>query len=255
MPSLALTVVIPAFNAERTITRSLDSVLTQTHTPTEVIVVDDGSTDDTARVVFNYLSRHNLSRWRLLSQANSGPASARDAAIRAATGSHIALLDADDAWLPEKLAVSLTHIAEQRLDLVGARLQTDRSDKACRLISARRMMFRNPYFTSTVVLSRAAYLDVGGFDLTQRYSEDYKLWLAFAWRGKRCGQIDRALATYRVDAHGPHRGLSSHLWSMQRSELANFRWLRSSGLAPARWCVLAQGVSWLKFVRRALQNQ
>jgi teichuronic acid biosynthesis glycosyltransferase TuaG len=254
MPDLELTVVIPAFNAGRTIAGALDSVRAQTLAATEVIVVDDGSADDTSTLVSDYILRHALLGWHLLGQQNGGPARARDKAIRAATCAYVALLDADDVWLPEKLEISVAHMIAQRLDILGARLRADGRDDVCRILDPRRMLFSNPYFTSTVVFSKAAYLDVGGFDLTQRYSEDYKLWLAFAWRGKRCGQLNRPLANYRADASGPHRGLSSHLWRMEKGELGNYHWLRSQGLAAAGWCLLARGISWLKFARRVISR-
>jgi glycosyltransferase involved in cell wall biosynthesis len=254
MPIPEISVIIPAYNAGQTILRSLDSVRAQTLTPAEVIVVDDGSADDTSVIVSDYIAYYGLSNWRLLRQQNGGPARARDAAIRLARGSHIALLDADDAWLPEKLEISIAIVISHCLDLVGAGLRPTPGVDNCRILDSRRMLFKNPYFTSTVLFSRAAYIDIGGFDLNQRYSEDYKLWLAFAWRGKRCGQIAPAMAIYQSDATGAHHGLSSHLWRMEKSELENFRWLRSNRMASAGWCLTAQVVSWLKFAYRVIRS-
>src|SRR6266566_518104 len=96
MPEVS--VVIPAFNAGRTITAALQSVFAQTYRRYEVIVVDDGSADDTALRVAEWGSRIQYVR-----QANGGPGAARNEGIRRARGRLIAFLDADDVWLPRKL--------------------------------------------------------------------------------------------------------------------------------------------------------
>ena len=248
-----VTVVIPAFNARNCIIRTLDSVLAQTFKPIEVIIVDDDSSDGTDVIVSKYLNFNNLSNWRLLRQSNGGPASARDKAIRLAVGSHVALLDSDDLWLPKKLEASLAYLIELRLDIIGAPLIVNRPEDSCRLINPKEMLFTNPYFTSTVIFSRESYIDIGGFSLDQRYSEDYKLWLSFAWSGKRCGQMSQSNAAYHPATSESHKGLSSHIWQMQVNELANFRLLCVNNLIPLGWCLLAQLVSWFKFIYRLIR--
>lgn len=247
-----ITVVIPAFNAEDTIIPTLNSVFTQTYKPLDVIIVDDNSTDETYNIVSDYIQSNNLSNWKLLSQPNSGPASARDNGIRSATGDYIALLDSDDMWLPDKLEATLAHLIRLKLDIIGAHLTANGSNNSCHLISPKKMLFVNPYFTSTVIFSRKTYVEVGGFDTKQRYSEDYKLWLSFAWHGKRCGQMSESHAVYHSIASRPHKGLSTHLWQMQFNELANFRWLYLKNLIPISWCVIAQIISLMKFFRRVI---
>jgi len=96
-----VSVIIPAFNAERFIDATLDSVLQQTYDPFEVIVVDDGSTDRTAELVRAYAQRDP--RIQLHLQSNLGPSAARNAAIDKSTGEYVAPLDADDIWYPDKL--------------------------------------------------------------------------------------------------------------------------------------------------------
>ncbi len=93
-----VSVVIPAFNVAWCVEKAIDSALAQTHPAVEVIVVDDGSSDDTPRVLASYGDRI-----RGLQQPNGGMSNARNAGIRAAQGEYIAFLDADDWWLPEKL--------------------------------------------------------------------------------------------------------------------------------------------------------
>jgi glycosyltransferase involved in cell wall biosynthesis len=95
---LPVTVVIPAYNAAKTIERALASVFAQLASPAEIIVVDDGSLDDTAELA-------RAAGARVICQPNAGTGAARNTGIRAATGTWIALLDADDEWMPDKLAV------------------------------------------------------------------------------------------------------------------------------------------------------
>ncbi|MCK4960446.1 MAG: glycosyltransferase family 2 protein, partial [Planctomycetes bacterium] len=92
--SYSVSVVIAAYNAEKYIQRAIDSVLAQSLPADEIIVVDDGSTDNTGDAV-----KHYGSKVRYIYQENAGPASARNTAIEAATGTWIAFLDADDEWL------------------------------------------------------------------------------------------------------------------------------------------------------------
>jgi glycosyltransferase involved in cell wall biosynthesis len=97
-----VSVVIPAYNAGAFISQTIESALRQTHTHREIIVVDDGSTDDTEEAIHPYQGRV-----RYIRQRNAGEGAARNAGLRVATGDYIAFLDADDLWLPEKLEVQL----------------------------------------------------------------------------------------------------------------------------------------------------
>src|SRR5579864_8774897 len=99
----AVTVIIPAYNGERFIRRAIDSVLQQTYPVTQIIVIDDGSTDATRAIVSEYTDRVTL-----IEQRNGGPAKARNAGLSAATGEFIAFLDADDWWEPVKIETQLS---------------------------------------------------------------------------------------------------------------------------------------------------
>jgi glycosyltransferase involved in cell wall biosynthesis len=98
MKSPLISCIVPVYNGERYLGETLDSILAQTHSPVEVIVVNDGSTDGTASVAARYGDRI-----RYLQQLNAGPATARNLGLAAAQGEFIAFLDADDLWHVEKL--------------------------------------------------------------------------------------------------------------------------------------------------------
>ena len=105
---LRISVIVPCFNAEAYIGEALDSALAQSHSPHEIIVIDDGSTDQSARVISNQFG----SRVRYHHQTNKGIGSARNAGVRLADGNCIAFLDADDLWPQDSLGVRIAHLGE-----------------------------------------------------------------------------------------------------------------------------------------------
>ena len=108
-----ISVIIPAYNAQATLVETLASVLGQTRSPDEIIVVDDGSTDATADIAA-------AASVRVIRQANSGPAIALNAGVAQATGDLLGFVDADDLWTNEKLALQSTMLEEQcEFDGVG----------------------------------------------------------------------------------------------------------------------------------------
>jgi glycosyltransferase involved in cell wall biosynthesis len=99
-----ITCILPVFNGERYLSEALDSILAQTYRPLEVIVVDDGSTDNTARIIRGYGNKI-----RYLRQHNTGPAAARNRGLIEAQGEFISFLDQDDLWHKEKLTRQMSH--------------------------------------------------------------------------------------------------------------------------------------------------
>jgi glycosyltransferase involved in cell wall biosynthesis len=201
-----VSVVIPAYNAAGFIGEAVDSVLAQTFPPLEIIVVDDGSTDDTEGALEPYGSKVQFVR-----QANGGPSAARNRGVRMATGSLVAFLDADDTWLPGKLArqvacldgrprVGLVHTALLRWDQA---LNTySPGDPARRLYVGdcyERLLWASPIMPSTVLLRRECFDTAGYFDEDIRGPEDWELW-ARVGQHYEFASIDEPLVHYRVHA-------------------------------------------------------
>jgi glycosyltransferase involved in cell wall biosynthesis len=178
-----VSVIIPTYNSASLVTQAIDSALAQTAPPAEIIVADDGSTDDTRQRVTAY-GKPVIYR----GQKNRGVAAARNLGLRRATGQFVAFLDADDLWHPTKLEVQLEVMtAQPDLGLLG----TGRYDPSGvhRAVSGRgavtRIAWRDlavkNYFTASSVMVRRMVLDqVGEFDTTLQGPEDYDLWLRIA---------------------------------------------------------------------------
>jgi len=173
--NIRISVVIPAYNAARFLPRCLKSVFAQTLKPVEVIVVDDGSTDNTAALAAKLGAS-------VLARPNGGPAAARNAGISKASGEWIALLDADDQWSPEKLERQAARIhAETVLVYTGIRIFGDdgvyHEQPVIDAIAARKMLrYANPIPNSSVLVRREAVVQSGGFREDIRGPEDWEMW-------------------------------------------------------------------------------
>lgn len=192
-----VSVVIPAYNAEAFIGRTLASALAQTHRKIEVIVVDDGSTDRTSEIV--EAAAVNDERIRLFRRANYGVAEARNFGVSQARGSLIAPLDADDLWHPQKISRQVAVIqASQRIGLVYCwTVPIDENDFIIPPVKERRRvdltnvvleMATNGNFidcSSNPLFRRSFFEDVGGYDpglllVKAQGCEDWKLYLSLA---------------------------------------------------------------------------
>jgi len=202
---LGVSVVIPAYNAEPYLEDCLRSVLSQTHPVEEVLVVDDGSTDGTKRIVESFGSPV-----RLLEQKQGGPARARNLAVSQARGEWIAFLDADDMWVPEKVQKQLDALAANpdavfcytgllALKLDGSRVPVP--PPALAHVDAMLSLTNVGIPPSAVMLRRETLLQVGGFNEIQRGCEDWDLWFRLRKLGTFC-EVPEALTVYRESLGG-----------------------------------------------------
>ena len=201
-------VVTPAYNASAVIIRCLDSVAMQTERSFEVLVVDDGSVDDTSETVERWSHEHSDITLKLFRKENGGPSAARNVAIRESKGTYVCFLDADDCWLPEKLAVVRDTIeASTNGDDIYTHdvifMERDRE----RLVECgpernyeEMMQLGNCIITSATVVSKKALYEVGLFDEGPDFVgiEDYDLWLKLLRSGRSIILIHQALTRYWV---------------------------------------------------------
>lgn len=184
----SFSVVTPTYNSATTIAAALSSVLAQTMAPAEMIVVDDHGEDDTLNIVENMrpsFEARGITLHCIRSPANRGPASARNAGMQGAVGSHIAFLDADDVWRDDKLAIVARHICTFDGDfLFHAYTELPQFNepllghpKEPIRLGMTALLLRNRAQTSCVVIRRRPQVQ---FDEAMRYCEDYDLWLRMA---------------------------------------------------------------------------
>jgi glycosyltransferase involved in cell wall biosynthesis len=189
-----VTAVIPAYHAAAFVGDAIASLRAQSLPAAEIIVVDDGSTDATAAVAAEAGAR-------VIRQANAGPAAARNAGIRAATTEWIALLDADDIARPERLASQQRHLDDPQVAVVfaGHHVEGKLPPTPPPTIDFAVLWARNWIPTSTVLLRRAAWEAVGGFDEERALIgvEDYNLWVRLAHAGWAFAREDQILVDYR----------------------------------------------------------
>ena len=186
-----VSVIIPVYNYARFVGRAVDSVLAQTYSPVECVVVDDGSTDDTPQVLARYGDRI-----RAIRQENRGLSAARNTGIRAARGEYVAILDSDDYFRPDKLAKQVALIeSAPGLGAVGCDVQhVDRDGKelyrrhfadppAALDAQLRAVATRQAWVGgsgSGGLFPRSVFDQVGLFDETLRAAEDWDMWLRIA---------------------------------------------------------------------------
>jgi glycosyltransferase involved in cell wall biosynthesis len=209
-----ISVIIPTYNYARFVREAIDSALGQTLAPLEVIVVDDGSTDETPRILAEYGDRI-----RVIRQENQGVAAARNTALAAVRGEYIALLDSDDIWEPHKLerqlarfeadpALGLVHCGAETIDTdgrpIGVLLNGSEGWVAEDLLRLDRDVFEGP--GSIIVVPKRIIEEVGGFDESLSQSDDWELFYRIALR-YRIGYVAEVLASYRLHGSGIHMNI------------------------------------------------
>lgn len=205
MPKVS--VIIPVYNQDLFIGQAIDSVFAQTHEDYEIIVVNDGSTDETGQILDRYGNRI-----RVVNQKNKGLAAARNTGLRFARGEMIGFLDADDLWYPEMLSTTVSHLTKNPdIDLVcGAWDLIDKSGQTIRkankpsTVRARiradflgAIALGNLFPVHAVLVRRNCFECCGFFDTALRAMEDWDLWLRMAAHGHKIDFIDVPIARYR----------------------------------------------------------
>ena len=206
-----VSVIIPTFNYGRFLREAINSALAQTYRPLEIIVVDDGSTDDTPQVLAEYRGRV-----RVIRQDNLGVGAARNVGITAATGDYLAFLDSDDIWKPETLergvarfvddpGLGLVHCGVESFDQNGKLLSvsTDGLEGwvASDLLRLDRQVIAAP--GSGIIVPKRVAEEVGGYDTQLQPSEDWDFCYRIAVR-YRVGCVREALVRYRLHGGGIH---------------------------------------------------
>lgn len=225
-------VIIPVYNRQNLIGRAIDSVLQQTRAADEVIVVNDGSTDDTANILRSYDDRI-----KIINQENRGVSAARNVGIKSTNGNWIAFLDSDDAWLPDKLEQAEEYIrnnpeirifqSEELWVRNGRRVNPKQKHQKMNGDIFRASLPLCIVSPSAVVIHKPLLDEVGLFDESLPVCEDYDLWLRISHRFSV--GLDPRSGIIKYGGHADQ--LSRQYWGMDRFRIkALEKLLRNSRL-------------------------
>lgn len=227
-----ISVIIPCYNRQSLIARAIDSVLAQTYAALEVIVVDDGSSDNSADFI-----RRQYPNVKLLQQSQHGVSHARNQGIRLAQGNWIAFLDSDDAWHTDKLQQQVSALQQQpQYQICHTHEIWIRKDKRVNQMRKHEKFGGHIYqhclqqclmAPSSILINRDVFDKIGLFDETLPVCEDYDLWLRITARYAVL-YLEQALIT----KYGGHDDQLSHqFWGMDRFRIkALHKMLQSSVL-------------------------
>jgi glycosyltransferase involved in cell wall biosynthesis len=242
--------VIPTYNRAGLVGETVASALAQTRPPAEVVVVDDGSSDDTEQRLAAFGDRV-----RYVRQDNAGVSAARNRGVREATGDLVAFLDADDVWHPRKLERQLAAFAARpELGLVGTfttdwpvrpfpkELDAD-ADAEPQVVPIEELVVRNCFVTSSVLVRRDLLLKAGGFDTSLQGPEDFDLWIRVA-RSAPAANLPLALTGYRYSPGG----VGKHPDKMRDGLLAILKKLDADGFWAGRGLLRRKAYSYFHYM-------
>lgn len=260
MKNLTISAIIPVCNSGLSALKSIQSVINQTHACTEIIVINDGSTDNSLEVIENVYK--NNKQVKIYSTKNNGAAEARNHGVHQSTSDLIAFLDSDDTWHVNKIEIQIA-VLERNKDLMllgsltnmkGFRALND-SNEYLIFIDLKKLLFKNYFQTSSVILFKSIFKKVDGFPKNRRFAEEGDLYLKVCAQYK-CAYINEILVNYSngKDGYGVS-GLSANLLQMEKGELLNIKNCWSRNDAHKLIMISAFIFSVLKFIRRLVINK
>jgi glycosyltransferase involved in cell wall biosynthesis len=199
---ILVSVIIPAYNQSDYLGIAIQSVLDQTYQDIEILVIDDGSTDDTRKVA----NRFSDPRIKYIYQANKGLSGARNTGIRNSAGEYLTFLDSDDLFLPEKINLLASFLNSQTeigfvagqaipIDEHGQRIGNLFDNPIPKDPS--KLLLGNPLHVGSVMLRRSWQEKIGYFDESLRSYEDWDMWLRLAISGCKMGWVAQPVSKYR----------------------------------------------------------
>lgn len=246
------------YNASVTIERALESVVFQDYNGLkEIIVINDGSKDNSVEIVEQFIEKNKNANIILISQTNGGVSKARNSGLKIVKGNYIAFLDSDDAWITNKLSDQVK-ILENNSDigLLGTGFEGFYFEKKLEgeLINVKfkNLIFKN-YFQPSTVLMRKNIIDkIGLFDELQKYAEEGNFFFRVS-RVFNCCFYNKKLIIYGDGKMGfGESGLSANLKEMEKGELKNLKFAYKNSWINSIIYVVAVSFSILKYIRRVI---
>ncbi|MEK3879583.1 glycosyltransferase family 2 protein [Paenibacillus sp. FSL M7-0420] len=256
-----ISVIIPMYNSSKTIINTLDSVKNQTafNEIFEIIVVNDGSLDNSLSIVEKYYEANSFMPIKIIDQSNSGVSVARNNGMKLAKGHWIALLDSDDDWLPNKIQMQIDIIKlNPKIDFLGG----DIDDRGLQILfkrvkglykaSIKDICLKMFPQTSAAIFKRSIFEEIGGYDEKQQYAEDGNYFL------KICAAYNYYHYPIQMLSYGGGKpafgfsGLSANLREMHLGNLKNIRELMENSLINKHFYLFLKLFYWGKYFRRIL---
>lgn len=251
--SFLISVIIPMFNSAETIVNALNSVKAQSFKCRyEIIVVNDGSMDNSQELVENYKFDDERFKLILINQKNGGVSKARNAGLKKAKGKFIAFLDADDYWVKSKIQKQMLYL-EKGFDFVCGLRNNEKITFPYKLINGyatitlNRLLIKVVGQTSTAIFNKHVIQNSGFFDDDQKYSEDANLWMKISKNNKMIILNEVLVLT---DNDYGNAGLSSNLIEMEKGVRKNIKEMYYLGRINFLQYIFFRFFSYLKYLRR-----
>lgn len=252
-------VIIPAYNCEKTINETLNSVINQTRIDLieEIIIVNDGSCDNTEAVARKYISTHKDIDIKLVTQDNLGVSAARNRGIKMARAEWIALLDSDDIWLSNKIERQEEIIRSNRdIVFLGSayplKIYFKKYMSGLFNLSAQQLCFRYTPSTPSVVFKKETGIRLGLFDENMRFGEDINFFQRFLKLNSYYVLAENLIKISIGKRYFGEYGLSSNLREMHRGRTINTMQMYKDGMITKNYLLFILVFNELKFLRRAI---
>lgn len=232
-----VSIITPSFNSVKFIKQCIESVIAQTYTNWEMLIVDDYSSDNSLQI----LKKYNDKRIQLIElDKNVGASESRNVAIRKAKGKYIAFLDSDDLWEPQKLEKQISFMETEDIAFSFSTYQpmSDDESKLYSIIHAPKIVTYSSYLKKTIIGCLTVVIDrekTGGFEMPNiRSSHDMALWLLIMRRGFDAYGLDENLARYRIVSTSN----TANKWRAAKDVWKVYRQFEKLSFFYSIWCFL-----------------
>lgn len=248
------------YNASASIIRSLTSVEQQIYTgKIEILIINDGSKDDSVSLVEQYATENPHLNIRLFSQSNKGVSSTRNFGLREAKGDYIALLDADDEWSSDKLEKQMKVLMENtEIDFLGCARNNEvlqifnKKIKSLHKATVKELFIKMYPQTSTAVFKKKLYEKFGGYNESMTHAEDGNLWIRYCANANFYYMPNSLVITGGGKPSFGHSGLSSNLKAMQKGNEFNFKEALANNYISYPFYLFIYFFAKMKYLRRIL---
>ena len=257
-----VSIIVPVYNAENTVIATIKSIVSQTYTNWELLIINDGAKDSSDILIKNFIAENSEVKGTIkyITQENAGVSNARNKGLKLATGDFIAFVDSDDVWKKNKIEVQMDEMDNNKnVDLlattiIGEQFNILFRQKEERLvyIPPKKLLLKNYLVTSTLLFKAEILKKVGYFNEEMRYAEDLEFFVRIS-KHYNCYLLNEPLVIF---GHGKNifgdSGLSANLWEMEKGELKAIKMGKKLSIINPFEYIFYASFSFLKYIRRVL---